>query len=68
VPVHTFSGLADENAPPSHADLYARAIAWAQMHRLPARDRVPRQLRWLKHAPEASIDLGDCQKKDRKCQ
>ncbi|GAB3809433.1 alpha/beta fold hydrolase [Micromonospora zhanjiangensis] len=26
VPVHVFHGLQDETAPPSHADLYARAI------------------------------------------
>jgi predicted alpha/beta hydrolase family esterase len=38
VPVHVFHGLADETAPPSHADLYARAIPQAQLHRLPGRD------------------------------
>ncbi len=38
VPVHVFHGLQDETAPPSHADLYARAIPQAQVHRLPARD------------------------------
>jgi predicted alpha/beta hydrolase family esterase len=38
VPVHVFHGLADETAPPSHADLYARAIPHAQLHRLPGRD------------------------------
>ena len=38
VPVHVFHGLADETAPPSHADLYARAIAQAQLHWLPGRD------------------------------
>lgn len=36
--VHVFHGLADETAPPSHADLYARAIPQAQVHRLPGRD------------------------------
>ncbi|MCQ9130047.1 alpha/beta fold hydrolase [Streptomyces hilarionis] len=36
--VHVFHGLADETAPPSHADLYARAIPWARVHRLPGRD------------------------------
>ncbi|MER6784840.1 alpha/beta fold hydrolase [Streptomyces sp. NPDC000658] len=36
--VHVFHGLADEVAPPSHADLYARAIPRAQVHRLPGRD------------------------------
>jgi pimeloyl-ACP methyl ester carboxylesterase len=38
VPVHVFHGLQDETAPPSHADLYARAIPQAQLHRLPGRD------------------------------
>lgn len=38
VPVHMFHGLQDETAPPSHADLYARAIPQAQLHRLPGRD------------------------------
>ena len=38
VPVHVFHGLQDETAPPSHADLYARAIPQAQPHRLPGRD------------------------------
>jgi pimeloyl-ACP methyl ester carboxylesterase len=38
VPVHVFHGLADNTAPPSHADLYARAIPQAQLHRLPGRD------------------------------
>jgi pimeloyl-ACP methyl ester carboxylesterase len=38
VQVHVFHGLEDEVAPPSHADLYARAIPQAQVHRLPRRD------------------------------
>ncbi|MGC1210488.1 MAG: alpha/beta fold hydrolase [Micromonospora sp.] len=38
VPVHLFHGLQDETAPPLHADLYARAIPQAQLHRLPGRD------------------------------
>jgi pimeloyl-ACP methyl ester carboxylesterase len=38
VPVHVFHGLRDETAPPSHADLYARAIPQARLHRLPGRD------------------------------
>jgi pimeloyl-ACP methyl ester carboxylesterase len=38
VPVHVFHGLQDETAPPSHADLYARVIPQAQVHRLPGRD------------------------------
>jgi hypothetical protein len=38
VRVHVFHGLQDETAPPSHADLYARAIPQAQMRQLPGRD------------------------------
>jgi pimeloyl-ACP methyl ester carboxylesterase len=36
--VHVFHGLADVTAPPQHADLFARAIPQAQLHRLPGRD------------------------------
>lgn len=38
VPVHLWHGLDDDIVPPSHADLYARAIPQAQVHRLPGRD------------------------------
>jgi pimeloyl-ACP methyl ester carboxylesterase len=38
VPVHVFHGLDDDTAPPAHADLYARVIPHAQVHRLPGRD------------------------------
>ena len=38
VPVLVFHGLQDETAPPAHADLYARAIGQARVHRLPGRD------------------------------
>lgn len=38
VPVHVFHGLRDETVPPSHADLYGRAIPQARLHRLPGRD------------------------------
>jgi pimeloyl-ACP methyl ester carboxylesterase len=38
VPVHVFHGLQDQTAPPSHADLYARAIPQAQLHLLQGRD------------------------------
>ena len=38
VPVHLFHGLADDEVPPAHADLYARAIPGAQTHRVPGRD------------------------------
>jgi predicted alpha/beta hydrolase family esterase len=38
VPIHFYHGLEDEVAPPSHADLYGRAIPRARVHRLPGRD------------------------------
>jgi pimeloyl-ACP methyl ester carboxylesterase len=38
VPIHLFHGLADDSVPPSHAELYARAIPQARLHRLPDRD------------------------------
>jgi predicted alpha/beta hydrolase family esterase len=38
VPVHVFHGLEDRVVPPSHADLYARAIPSALVHQLPGRD------------------------------
>ena len=38
VPVYVFHGLADETAPPSHSELYARVIQQAHVHRLPDRD------------------------------
>jgi pimeloyl-ACP methyl ester carboxylesterase len=38
VPVHLFHGVGDEIAPPSHAELYARAIPQARLHLLPARN------------------------------
>ena len=38
VPVHVFQGLDDDTVPPAHADLYARAMPQAQVHRLPGRD------------------------------
>jgi pimeloyl-ACP methyl ester carboxylesterase len=50
VPVHVFHGLEDETAPPSHADLYARAIPQAQLHLLPGRDH------------QLNNDLGDVTK------
>ena len=39
VPVHIYHGLDDETAPPSHAELYARAVPQARVHRLPRRDQ-----------------------------
>ena len=38
VPVHVFQGLQDQTIPPSHANLYARAIPQALLHWLPGRD------------------------------
>jgi predicted alpha/beta hydrolase family esterase len=38
VPIHFFHGLEDETAPPSHVDLYARAVPQARVHRLQGRD------------------------------
>jgi hypothetical protein len=38
VAVHVVHGLEDETVPPSHADLYARAIPQARLHLLPGRD------------------------------
>jgi pimeloyl-ACP methyl ester carboxylesterase len=38
VPVFVYQGLADETAPPSHADLYAKAIPQAHLFRLPGRN------------------------------
>ena len=38
VTVLAFYGLEDRTVPPSHADLYARAIPQAHVHRLPGRD------------------------------
>ena len=38
VRVEVFHGLADETVPPSHAELYARAVPQARLHLLPGRD------------------------------
>jgi predicted alpha/beta hydrolase family esterase len=38
VALHFFHGLSDETAPPSHVELYARAVPQARVHRLPGRD------------------------------
>ena len=38
VPIHFYHGLKDEVAPPSHVDLYARAVPQACIHRLQGRD------------------------------
>jgi len=38
VPIYFYHGLADETAPPAHAELYARAVPQASVHRLAGRD------------------------------
>lgn len=38
VPIHLYHGLADDTAPPSHAELFARAIPQARLCHLPGRD------------------------------
>jgi predicted alpha/beta hydrolase family esterase len=38
VPIHIYHGLEDETAPAAHAELYARAVPQARVHRLPGRD------------------------------
>ena len=57
VPVHVFHGLEDATAPPSHAELYARAIPQAHVHRLPGRDH---QLNDDLSDVAAEIKLRDC--------
>ena len=38
VPIYLYHGLADETVPPSHAELFARAIPQAHLCHLPGRD------------------------------
>jgi predicted alpha/beta hydrolase family esterase len=38
LPVFIYHGQNDETAPPSHAELYARAVPQARLHHLPGRD------------------------------
>jgi predicted alpha/beta hydrolase family esterase len=38
VPIHLYHGLEDEVAPPSHIELYVRAVPQARVHRLRGRD------------------------------
>lgn len=38
VPIHFFQGLEDEIVPPTHVELYARAVPQARVHRLSGRD------------------------------
>jgi len=61
VPVHLFYGLDDDTVPPAHAELFARAIPQAEVHRLPGRDHqlgndlgdVARVIRDLPRSPAA---------------
>ena len=54
VPVHLFHGLEDDTAPPAHADLYARVIPKAEVHRLPGRDhQLGNDLREVAHVIRA---------------
>ena len=63
VPVHVFQGLDDQTAPPSHADLYARAIPQARLHLLPGRDHqlgndlreVAHEIRALRPSPHPPV-------------
>ena len=56
VPVHVFHGLDDETAPPSHADLYERAIPQATVHRLAGRDhQLGNDLREVARAIERTV-------------
>lgn len=38
VPIHFYQGLDDETVPPSHVELYARAVPQARVHRMRGRD------------------------------
>lgn len=38
VPIYLYHGLADDTAPPSHAELFARAVPQAHLCHLPGRD------------------------------
>ena len=38
VPIHFFHGTEDDEVPPAHVDLYARAVPQANVHRLPGRN------------------------------
>jgi len=57
IPIHLFHGAEDETAPPSHADLYGRAIKQAEIHRLPGRDHQLNND--LSEVAEAVRQLGD---------
>jgi predicted alpha/beta hydrolase family esterase len=51
VPIYIFHGLADDTAPPAHADLYKHAIPQAHLCRLPGRDhQLNNDLREVAHA------------------
>jgi predicted alpha/beta hydrolase family esterase len=56
VPVHVYHGLADETAPPSHAELYAHAIPQAHLCLLPGRDhQLNNDLREIAAVIKASV-------------
>jgi hypothetical protein len=58
MPVHIFQGLEDDTAPPKHADLYAKAIPQAEVHRLPGRDhQLNNDLREVAEAIRAEIPV-----------
>jgi pimeloyl-ACP methyl ester carboxylesterase len=60
IPVYIYHGLADETAPPSHAELYAHAIPHAQLCRLPGRDhQLDNDLREIAAVIEASATSSD---------
>jgi predicted alpha/beta hydrolase family esterase len=56
VPVYVYHGLDDETAPPSHAELYGRAMPQAYLRRLPGRDHQLNND--LKEIAEAIKSLG----------
>lgn len=56
VSIDFYHGLEDEVAPPSHMELYARAIPQARVHRLPGRDHQLNND--LKEVAAAILSLG----------
>jgi pimeloyl-ACP methyl ester carboxylesterase len=56
--VHIFQGLADQTAPPAHADLYARAVPQAHVHKLPGRDhQLNNDMREIAHTVRSLSEL-----------
>ena len=59
VPIHLYHGLADGEVPPSHAQLYARAIPQAHLCRLPGRDhQLNDDLREIAEVIKTLVDAG----------